>query len=263
MPTKRTSMRQIREILRLRLCANLSLRQIRASLKVSVGGAQKIIHQVATLALDWDAISGLDDQQLAHLFYPKADTASTDTLHLPDWSEIHRELKRKGVTKQLLWEEYCQQFPNRCYSYSQFCFLYAEWRKKQKRSMRQTHKAGEKLFVDYAGQTVPIVQGDTGEVRFAQIFVAVLGASNYTYCEATWTQTLPDWLGSHARTLTALGGVPKLIVPDNPKAGSAKPVATIQIPTLPTDNLPPTTPPPSSLHAPTSPRIKPRQRWVY
>ena len=222
MPTKRTSMRQIREILRLRYTANLSLRQIRASLKISLGGAQKIINQAHSLGLDWEAVTALDDDPLAQLFYPKADTRTTAALQTPDWTEVHRELKRKGMTKQLLWEEYCQQYPNRCYSYSQYCFLYSDWRRKQKRSMRQTHKAGEKLFVDYAGQTVSIIQKKTGEVRSAQIFVSVLGASNYTYCEATWTQTLPDWLGSHARALTFLGGVPRLIVPDNLKSGVSK-----------------------------------------
>jgi len=128
-------------------------------------------------------------------------------------------LRRKGVAKHLLWEEYTQQYPNRCYSYPQYCHLYQVWVKKQRRSMRQVHTAGDKLFVDYAGQTVPVVNGNTGEIRHAEIFVAVLGASNYTYCEATWTQSLPDWLGSHARTFDFLGGVPKLVVPDNLKSG--------------------------------------------
>jgi transposase len=119
-----------------------------------------------------------------------------------------------------LWEEYTEQFPNRCYSYPQFCFLYQQWVAKQRRSMRQIHKAGDKLFVDYAGQTVSIVRADTGEIRTTQIFVAVLGASNYTFCEATWSQQLPDWLESHARALTFFGGVPQLIVPDNLLCGA-------------------------------------------
>ena len=129
---------------------------------------------------------------------------------MPDWKDAYKELHSKHVTKHLLWEEYAQQYPNRSYSYPQYCHLYGEWQKKQKRSMRQPHKAGDKLFVDYAGQTVPIVQGDTGEVRFAQIFVAVLGASNYTFAEATWTQRLPDWLASHVRAFSFIGGVHKL-----------------------------------------------------
>ena len=126
------------------------------------------------------------------------------------------------MTKQLLWEEYTQQYPNRCYSYSQFCERYRQWCKQKKRSMRQHHKAGEKCFVDYAGATVPIVNADTGEIREAQIFVAALGASNYTFAEATWTQSLPDWLGSHVRMLEYFSGCSALIVPDNLRSGVSK-----------------------------------------
>ncbi|MBM7422623.1 transposase [Spongiibacter marinus] len=115
-----------------------------------------------------------------------------------------------------------EQFPNRCYSYSQFCDLYRQWSKRQKRSMRQIHKAGEKCFVDYCGQTVPIVNGGTGEIREAQIFVGVLGASNYTYAEATFSQSLPDWLGSHTRMLAFFGGCPAMIVPDNLRSGVSR-----------------------------------------
>jgi transposase len=198
------------------------MRQIKASQRISLGAIQKVISKAQAQNLDWAAIEKLDDQQLARLFYPAADTRASSDFELPDWVEVHQELKRPGVTKHLLWEEYTQQYPNRSYSYPQYCFLYQAWVKKQKRSMRQTHKAGDKLFVDYAGQTVPIVNTSTGEVKKAQIFVAVLGASNYTYCEATWTQRLPDWLGSHARTFDYLGGVPKLVVPDNLKSGVTK-----------------------------------------
>lgn len=212
-------MRQLREILRLRLHAHLSMRQIRDSLRISLGAIQKVTNQSSELELDWEAINKLDDQQLASRFYPDSDTRVSGILQLPEWGDVHKELKRKSVTKHLLWEEYSQQYPNRSYSYPQYCFLYKDWLKKQTRSMRQIHKAGDKLFVDYAGQTIPIVNGDSGEVRFAQIFVAVLGASNYTFAEATWTQSLPDWLGSHARAFEFMGGVPRLIVPDNLKSG--------------------------------------------
>ncbi len=222
MPTKRISMRQLREVLRLRLKADLSIRQIRDTLRLSVGAIQKVTHTAAELGLAWEAVEQLDDQTLAHHFYPASDTRASKQLQLPDWVEVHQELKRKGVTKHLLWEEYTQAYPNRCYSYPQYCFLYKDWLKKQKRSMRQIHKAGEKLFVDYAGQTMPIVCGTTGEVQFAQIFVAVMGASNYVFCEATWSQRLPDWLGSHARAFEFLGGVPTMVVPDNLKSGVTK-----------------------------------------
>ena len=215
-------MRKLRDILRLRLQAELSLREVHRSLRISLGAVQGITHKAEELKLVWADVQALDDRQLADLFYPSADTRVSSSFQVPDWSEVHQELKRKGVTKHLLWEEYTQTYPNRSYSYPQFCFLYKDWTKKQQRSMRQVHKAGDKLFVDYAGQTVPIIDSISGEIRQAEIFIAVLGASNYTYCEAIWTQTLPDWLTSHARAFEYFGGVPKLIVPDNLKSGVNK-----------------------------------------
>jgi len=215
-------MRKLRDVLRLRLEAGLSYRQINASTKVSVGAIQKALARAEELELPWPLPPELDDNQLAGLFYPKADTRSSSRHQVPDWPTLHQELKGKGVTKQLLWEEYTQQYPNRCYSYSQFCERYNHWRRLQKRSMRQQHKAGEKCFVDYCGQTVPIVCASTGEVRMAQIFVAVLGASNYTYAEATLTQSLPDWLSSHVRAFEFFGGTSTIIVPDNLKSGVSK-----------------------------------------
>ncbi len=216
-------MRKLREVLRLRLSAQLSMRQIRDSLRLSLGAVQKITSKADELKLDWDAIQKIDDRQLAKAIYPESDTRASSTLELPDWRDIHKELAYPKMTKHVAWEEYSQTYPNRSYSYPQYCHLYGEWLKKQKRSMRQVHKAGDKLFVDYAGQTVPVVQGDTGEVRLAQVFVAVLGASNYIFAEATWTQRLPDWLGSHVRAFNFIGGVPKLVVPDNLKSGVTKP----------------------------------------
>ena len=158
-------MRKIREVLRLRHAAGLSIRQIKASSKLSVGAIQKLLSKADALGLAWPLPPELDDNQLARLFYPGADTRVSGRFQVPDWSVIHQELKRKGMTKQLLWEEYTQQYPNRCYSYSQFCDRYAHWRDLQKRSMRQLHKAGEKCFVDYCGPTVPIVCADTGEIH--------------------------------------------------------------------------------------------------
>ena len=215
-------MRQLREVLRLRLHAQLSLRQIRDSLKLSLGAIQKVISKADELSLTWDAIEKLNDQQLIQQFYSTPDTRQSSKFQLPDWIDLYQELKRKGTTKYLLWEEYCQQYPDRHYSYSQYCILYQRWLKKQRRSMRQTHKAGEKLFVDYAGQTVPIVSNVTGEIKTAQIFVAVLGASNYTFCEATWSQKLPDWINSHVRAFDFIGGVPTIVVPDNLKSAVTK-----------------------------------------
>lgn len=216
------TMRKIRDILRLRFAAGLSIRQIKDSTKVSVGAIQKLLARAQELELSWPLSDQLDDTALAGLFYPGADTRSSSRFQVPDWSAVHQELKRKGMTLQLLWEEYTQQYPNRCYSYSQFCDRYRHWRGKQKRSMRQTHKAGEKCFVDYCGQTVPIIDPGSGEIRDAQVFVGVLGASNYTYAEATLSQSLPDWLGSHVRMLGFFGGCTELIIPDNLRSGVSK-----------------------------------------
>ena len=222
MSGKRITMRKIRDILRLRHEGNLSIRQIRASTKVSVGAVQKLLSRAETLQLGWPLDPALTDNQLARLFYPEADTRASRRFQVPDWAVVHQELKRKGMTKQLLWEEYTEQYPNRCYSYSQFCDRYRHWHSLQKRSMRQSHKAGEKCFVDYAGQTVPIVCAHTGEIQPAQVFVAVLGASNYTYAEATLTQSLPDWLGSHVWAFEYFGGCTAIVVPDNLKSGVSR-----------------------------------------
>ncbi|MFU0948927.1 IS21 family transposase [Kluyvera ascorbata] len=219
---KRIAMRKIRDVLRLRLQAGLSFRQISLSTKVSVGAIQKLLKTAEQLQLAWPLPDGLDDTQLARLFYPAADTRGSSRFQLPDWPTVHQELKRKGMSMQLLWQEYTERYPNRCYSYSQFCERYRGWCQLQKRSMRQQHKAGEKCFIDYCGPTVPIVSGSTGEIRQAQIFVAVLGASNYTYAEATLTQSLPDWLHSHVRAFEFFGGTPALLVPDNLKSGVNK-----------------------------------------
>ena len=208
MPATRITMRKIRDVLRLRLSAGLSIREISRSTKISVGSIQKLLSKAKALGLTWPLPDELDDSQLAVLFYPRADTQVSRRYQVPDWKTVHQELKRRPMTKQLLWEEYTQRYPNRCYSYSQFCDRYRHWCAKQKRSMRQHHKAGEKCFVDYCGPTVPIICASTGQVKQAQVFVAVLGASNYTYAEATWSQSLPDWLGSHVRMLKYFGGSP-------------------------------------------------------
>jgi len=144
-------MRKLREILKLRLHGELSMGQIRDALRLSLGAVQKVLSKAEELALNWEAIEQLEDKELVIQFYPEADPHVSKKRQLPDWRDVHQELKHKGVTKHLLREEYTQHYPNRSYSYPQYCFLYQDWLKKQKRSMRQTHKAGEKLFVDYAG----------------------------------------------------------------------------------------------------------------
>jgi transposase len=214
MSAKRTAMRKLREVLRLSYSAGLSIRKISASTKISVGSVQTILKQAEQLNIIWPLPEDWDDQALALKFYPRSDAQPSAKFQEPVWTDVHLELKKKGVTQQLLWEEYGQQYPNRCYSYSQFCARYADWRKKQKRSMRQTHRAGDKLFIDYAGPTMSVVCAASGEIRTAQIFVAVLGASNYTFAEATWSQSLPDWLGSHVRAFEFFGGTTVMLVPD-------------------------------------------------
>jgi len=213
-------MRKLKEILRLRFEAGLSYRQIAAAAKVSVGVAVKYVAQAERAGLTWPLPENQDETALARLLGQRPDVpARLNRYAAPDGAMMHQELKKKGVTLQLLWEEYRAMYPDNAYRYAQFCVHYRAYRDSLARSLRQVHRAGEKLFVDYAGQTVPIVDGDSGEVHLAEIFVAVLGASNYTYAEATWTQQLPDWIGAHVRAFEFFNGVTALLIPDNLKSG--------------------------------------------
>ena len=214
-------MRKIREVLRLKFQAALSHEKIAKILALSKGVVSKYIRLAAILNLSWPLPEDLDDARLEALFFPPKGQQTRYTE--PDYAVIHQQLKQKGVTLQLLWQEYCEQHTESAYRYTQFCSLYKQWRSHQKRSMRQCHRAGEKLFIDYCGPTVAIVDRSTGELKSAQIFVAVMGASNYTFAEATWSQSLPDWIGSHQRALRFFGGVPELLVPDNLRAGVSLP----------------------------------------
>ncbi len=215
-------MRKIKEVLRLHFESGLGQRPIGRCLGLSRTTVGDYLRKAKEIGLVWPLANELTDQQLYHQLFPPTVSVLTTDRQIPDYVYIHTELKRKGVTKQLLWEEYQSGNPH-AYSYSRFCGLYRCWASKQKRSMRQSHKAGEKLFVDYTGHTLPIVNPSTGEIKDAQIFVAVMGASNYTFAEATWSQNLSDWLGSHRRTFDFLGGVPEIVVPDNLKSAVKKP----------------------------------------
>lgn len=220
MSDNRISMRKLREVLRMRFDHQLSFRQISRSVRVSVGTVANYAQAFEASKLNWPLPEDCTESTLIQALFPDTPLPSRKGLVDPDWGEVHQALKRKGVTKLLLWEEYCQVYTLNAYSYAQFCHRYNQWRGCQKRSMRQHHKAGEKLFVDYAGPTVPIINPDTGEIAHnAQIFVAVMGASNYTYAEATLSQKSEDWLGSHVRAFEFLGGVPEVVVPDNLKSG--------------------------------------------
>ncbi len=215
-------MRKIRETLRLHHDSGLGQRPISRCLNISRTTVGDYLHRAKIAGVGWPLPETLTDQQLYSLLFPSAVPVAPVVRSLPDCVTLHTELKRKGVTLMLLWEEYQAEHPQG-YRYSHFCELYRRWARKLKISMRQVHTAGEKLFVDYAGQTLPIVNPHTGEIAEAQIFVAVLGASSYTFAEATLSQNLPDWLGSHRRAFEFFGGVPELVIPDNLKSGVSKP----------------------------------------
>ena len=223
MPAVRISMRKFKELMRLKFEAKLSHRQIGRSLSMSPGTVSRYVQQWREAGLSWPLSEGLSDGDIERRLSPQARPHPHVSHTLPQFATMHHELKRKGVTLALLWQEYREQVGTECaYSYSQFCVQYRHWRGRLKRSMRQHHRAGEKLFVDYAGPTIEVVNTVTGELRHAQLFVAVLGASSYTYAEATWTQQLPDWCGSHARAFAFFGGVSELVVPDNLKSAVSK-----------------------------------------
>jgi transposase len=210
-------MRKIRELRRLKFEQGLSDRKIAAALSMSRSAVGECLHRAAGAAVCWPLPEGLDDAELERCLYPPRPRIIE--IPEPDFSHVHRELSRPGVTRQLLWEEYKAQQPQGL-QYSAFCDRYRQWLERTVEPvMRFAHRAGEKCFVDYAGQTVGIIDRHTGEIHEAQIFVAVLGCSNYTFAEATWTQALPDWLGSNVRALTFFGGAPAAFVPDNLKSG--------------------------------------------
>ncbi len=214
-------MRKTREILRLLWHLGFGVRKTARACQASHATVVEYRARAEEAGLGWEQVEEMDEARLEQELFPA--TASPPTRPLPEWSEIHLELKKPGVTLQLLWDEYKFEHPEDGYQYSRFCELFGQWRGRLDLSMRQQHKAGEKLFVDYCGQTVPITDPSTGEIHEAQIFVAVLGASNYTYAEATRSQKLPDWIGSHERTFKFLGGVTELVIPDNLKSGVDKP----------------------------------------
>ena len=217
MPTKRKAMRQIKEILRLKFEAGLSHERIAAACGVSKGAVTKYVQRAIAVGVGWPLPAHLDDGALEALLFAHT-PAPARGYAAPDFAHLHQELKRRGVTLQLLWEEYVAAHPEGAYRYSQFCWHYGRFRERLKRSMRQVHRAGDKLFIDYSGDTVAIIDAASGAIRFAEIFVAALGASSYVYAEATWTQQLPDWIGSHIRTFEHLQAVPALLVPDNLKS---------------------------------------------
>jgi len=215
-------MRKIKEVLRLKFENGCSIRQISKSCGIGRSTAADYIGRAERAGLTWPLPADLDDKAIEALLYPSFKNGSTEKRSMPSMEYLYRELGKKSVTLNLLWYEYKQAKPEG-YQYSRFCDLYRGWHKKLDVCLRQEHRAGEKLFIDYAGQTMPIIDRVTGEITQAQIFLAVLGASNYTYAEATPSQELPFWIKSHVHAFEFFGGVPQILVPDNLKSGVTHP----------------------------------------
>lgn len=218
MPRKRLSMRKISEVLRLKVQCHATNREIAVGCSIGVASVSEYLGRATRAGISWPLPEGMTEAELELLLYPP--TARTGNERpVPDFESVRKELKRKGVTLQLIWEEYVAANAS-AYCRSQFVDLYRKWEAKAYPRMRQVHAPGDKLFVDYAGYTVPIIDRATGEILFqAQIYTATLGASNYTYCEATRSQDMHDWIGSNIRALEFFGGVPRAIIPDNLKSG--------------------------------------------
>ncbi|MBP2020209.1 transposase [Symbiobacterium terraclitae] len=209
-------MRKIKEVLRLKWEVGLSARQIARSLSVSHSTVLDLLRRFERSEITWP-LPEIDDSALEAALYPGNPETRVER-PLPDMAYIHRELARKGVTLQLLWWEYKQNQPDGL-QYSQFCQRYREWREKLDVVLRQQHRAGEQMQVDFVGGSLPIHDRETGEVLQAQIFVAVLPASNYTFAKVCPSQSLRSWIAAHCDALEFFGGAPEVIVPDNPKAG--------------------------------------------
>ena len=222
MPTKRKAMRQIKEVLRLKFEAKLSHERIATATGLSKGAVTSYLKRALEAGIGWPLVPPLDDAALEARLFARPGVVPAGPRPLPDWRAVHLELKRPSVTLRLLWLEHRDAHPTG-YSYSQFCDRYRRWARTLKPSMRQVRLAGEKLFVDFAGQKPALVDGTTGEVVVVELFVGVLGASGLIYAEATRTQALPAWVEAHRRMLDAFGGSTAIWVPDNLKSGITTP----------------------------------------
>ncbi len=217
----RSTMETCFKVLQLKFDRKLSNRTIGLTLNISPSTIVEVLARFKASSTPWPLPETLTPEAIESLIFPEK-KASMLTPVLPDWLHIDTEMRRPGGTRQLLWTEYRAQVGKRALGYSQFCRRYRSWKKNLRRSMRQEHRAGEKLFIDFCGPTVPVVNPDTGEVRRAAIFVAVMGASNYTYVEACEEQDMMSWLNANSRCLMFLGGVPQLLIPDNLRSAVKK-----------------------------------------
>lgn len=227
MPQERLTMRKLKDALRLHFECHLSNRKIAGALNTSPTTIGYYTKAAKLTGQDWSQLKMLDDQALMSILAPHCpQLSSRQEIQAEvefDFAYIHQELKKKGVTRELLHQEYQRNHPAmKICSYAEFCRRYKRYKRQLQPSMRQSHVAGDKVFVDYAGPTITLYDADTGSTQQAVIFVGVLGASNYTYAEATLTRSLPDWIGAHARMLEFFGGVPNLIIPDNEKSAVSK-----------------------------------------
>jgi len=222
MPRPRIAMRNIREVLRLALGEELSRRQVSVASGVPLTTVNDYLRRAAAAGLKWPLPGDLDDAGLEALLYPPAQPTGS-ARPLPDWGRVHKELRRKHVTLQLLSVEYREAWPDG-YGYSQFANLYRQWRGQVDVTMRQSHNAGEKLFVDFPGDTIPVWDRRTGEVALrAELFVAVMGASNYLYAQAFPSQELLYWVTAHVHCFEAIGGSPQIVVCDNLRSAVTRP----------------------------------------
>lgn len=211
-------MRKIRDVLRLGWGQGLSQRVMARSLGLSQGVVHAYLRRARSAGLGWPLPEGLSDAELEALLFPPASGAAAEDRPQPDWAWVHRELRRPNVTLSLLWEEYRAGAPDG-FGYSWFCDLYRSWAGRLQPTLRQVHPAGERIFVDFAGSTMAVLEGAGGAERRAEIFVAVLGASSYTFACAVWSQALPDWIDGHVRAFAHFGGVARQLVSDNLRAG--------------------------------------------
>ncbi len=222
MSQERLSMRKISEVLRLKWDCHLSNRAIARSCSVSHSTVQEYLQRAQAAGLTWPLPETLVEDDLFTLLFPERPLTEAKPKPLPDWPQVHTELHHPNVTLKLLWTEYKAAHPDG-FQYSQFCERYRQFAATLNPPVRLVHKAGEKLFVDYAGETVPLINPHTGEITQAQIFVAVLGASSYIYAEAQLSQELEHWIGGHVRALNFIQGVPLVVVPDNLKSAVQHP----------------------------------------
>ncbi|WP_158745670.1 IS21 family transposase [Acidisphaera sp. L21] len=222
MPRPRLSMRRIKQLLTMHFGAGASARRIAHEIGVAPSTVREYLGRAAAAGISWPLATDVTDESLMAQMFVNAGVRAGARFHAePDWSALVGELKRPGVNLLVLWEEYRAVHPAG-YAYSRFCQLFREFERRLSPTMRQSHVAGHKAFVDYSGKQVPITDPVTGEVHPAEIFVAVLGASSLTYAEVTWTQRLPDWIGAHIRMFRFWGVAPRLLVPDNLKSAIHK-----------------------------------------